>query len=106
MRIKQSTILTAIYLLGVVFFLYFMISYSKFYKGDSGTCCSVYSTIGFLFLEGIIAMVGFIVAKEKGENPVKWAIYCFLLNIWALIFLHSLHPKKPEKKEVKPPITS
>lgn len=97
MRIKESTILTAIYLLGAALCLYFGVTYIKYFKGDNITFFFLYSTIGFLFLEGIIARVGFIVAKEKGENPVKWATYCFLLNVWALIYLHSLQPKKPEE---------
>ncbi len=96
MRIKESTILTAIYLLGVVLFLYFGVYYINDHRGHNVGFFSLYSTIGILFLEGIIARVGFIVAKEKGEDPIKWAKHCFILNVWALIYLHSMKTKKTE----------
>ena len=37
---------------------------------------------------------GYLLAKKKGRDPIKWTLFCFFANIWGIIILSFLETRK------------
>lgn len=55
----------------------------------TGRAQFVGSSIALLIMS-LSAALGFVLAKRKGRRSLMWMSICFLLNVWALIYLWSL----------------
>jgi hypothetical protein len=54
-----------------------------------------------LLLMSLSGVLGFFLAKRRGRNTLSWLCACFLLNVWAVIYLWSLPDlTAPRSKEV------
>jgi cytochrome bd-type quinol oxidase subunit 2 len=51
----------------------------------------------FLF-GGLMSFLGYILSKRKNKDKKKWAILCFIFNIWALIILYFLPSEEKSNK--------
>ena len=52
-----------------------------------------------LFLFSIFSFLGYKKAREKNQNPILWALICFIFNLWGYLFL--LYYGKNESKTVE-----
>jgi membrane protein DedA with SNARE-associated domain len=57
----------------------------------------ILNLVGCLLIYAFFTAIGYIKAKQKKLNPVRWAIICLFFSIWGYIFL--LYYKGAEKKE-------
>jgi len=52
-----------------------------------------------LLIMTLSALLGFALARSKGRRPFPWLFVCFLLNVWAVIYLWSLSSLRDQRSE-------
>ncbi len=55
-------------------------------------------SISLLFM-ALTGVVGFALARSKGRRLFPWVCVCFLLNVWAVIYLWSLSNLNDQRGE-------
>jgi hypothetical protein len=43
-----------------------------------------------IFSMSLFSILGFLLSKKKGRDPLRWTFLCFFFQVWALIYLWSL----------------
>ncbi len=66
---------------------YRVITYFESLPSEQAQRVGVSVVLLIMFLSSV---VGFAFAKIKGRRPLTWGFVCFLLNVWAVIYLWSL----------------